>query len=206
MHTHSSKPFRWCNGKSVEDSRSTLDPVRPKLWNWYAAISAKHTVFKSNIKSLLPLPQHNVFTWCLSSACWFSELALYNPNKNVCFIVQSMYYHQFIKSYLFSPWYSWKIVHLTLSNYQSRTHFLFYIAHFMVIHSYITCILILELRDTITEIYVVLQTVFQQHLHTKDISLRWCDIPNLVVTIMTSLTEDCCKQRRYWIKGSKQLN
>jgi hypothetical protein len=104
---------------------------------------------------------------------------------------------------LFSPWYSWKIVHLTLSNYQSRTHFLFYIAHFMVIHSYM--ILILKLRATITEIYVVLQAVFQQLLHTEDISLTWCDIPNLVVTMMTSLKEGCCKQRRYWTKGSKYL-
>ena len=64
------------------------------------------------------------------------------------------------------------MVHLTLSNYQSRTHFLFYITHFMVIHSYI--ILILQLRDTITELYVALQAVFQQLLHTEDISLRYC--------------------------------
>ena len=64
------------------------------------------------------------------------------------------------------------MVHLTLSNYQSRTNFLFYIADFMVIHSYM--ILILQLRDTITELYVALQAVFQQLLHTEDISLRYC--------------------------------
>ena len=32
-------------------------------------------------------------------------------------------------------------------------------------------ILILKLKATITEIYVVLQAVFQQLLHTEDISL-----------------------------------
>jgi len=35
-------------------------------------------------------------------------------------------------------------------------------------------ILILQLRDTITELYVALQAVFQQLLHTEDISLRYC--------------------------------
>jgi len=30
VHTHSNKPFWWCNGKPVEDSRSIPDPVRPK--------------------------------------------------------------------------------------------------------------------------------------------------------------------------------
>ena len=29
--THSSKPFRWCNGKSVKDSLSTSEPVRPTI-------------------------------------------------------------------------------------------------------------------------------------------------------------------------------
>jgi len=35
---------------------------------------------------------------------------------------------------------------------------------------------------------------FQQHLHMEYISLRWYDIPELVlvVTIMISLIEGCC--------------
>ena len=84
------------------------------------------------------------------------------------------------------------MVHLTLSNYQSRTHFLFYITHFMVIHSYI--ILILQLRDTITELYVALQAVFQQLLHTEDISVRYC-----------GYYRDFLERELLQTKGSKQF-
>ena len=43
---------------------------------------------------------------------------------------------------------------------------------------------------------------FQQHLHMEYISLRWYDIPDLVIPIKISLIEGCCQQGMYWTKGS----
>jgi len=43
---------------------------------------------------------------------------------------------------------------------------------------------------------------FQQHLNMGYISLRWSDIPELVVPIRISLIEGCCYQESHWTKGS----
>ena len=46
---------------------------------------------------------------------------------------------------------------------------------------------------------------FQQPLYMEYISLRWYDIPELVIPIRISLIEDCCQQGSYWTKGSYWL-
>jgi hypothetical protein len=43
---------------------------------------------------------------------------------------------------------------------------------------------------------------FQQHLHMEYTSLRWYDIPELVMPIRISLIKGCCYQGIYWTKGS----
>jgi hypothetical protein len=59
---------------------------------------------------------------CLPADCCFSEIALYNPTKHVV-LVQSGHHHHSIECNLFSPWYSWLIVHLALNNTHSHSNY-----------------------------------------------------------------------------------
>ena len=79
--------------------------------------SAKHTVLRS--KRLVGLDQVNVsewsdmstmvvlFQWASTVEIQLSELVLYKANIII------------INSFLFSPWYSWKIAHVALNNNHS---------------------------------------------------------------------------------------
>ena len=77
--------------------------------------SAKHPALRSKSKDCLARNQ-NYVSVCLSADFWFSGLALLK--NQLCLLVQSGHNHV-IEFNIFSPWYSWKIVYLALSNNQS---------------------------------------------------------------------------------------
>ena len=54
--------------------------------------------------------------------------------------------------------------------------------------------------------FYLYKATFQQHLHTKYISLNWFNIPELVVSIRIFLIEGCCQQGSYWTKCSYWLS